>query len=98
MEYVNIYKNNVSSFILHFGINHYELNELKNDLINYHKYDSTYSCLSNDEDQLIREECFITTSRLYDKISREEIQFKTDYNEKNGFKLFQELWLWIEFV
>ena len=55
-------------------MNIYELNELKNDVRNSNnlKYISTY--LTEEEKQLIREECIVSNSQQYDKVSDNEIQ------------------------
>ena len=73
---INIFKNNITSFIFNFDTENYELNNEKNDVINISKN----IFLSNEEEQLILDECSVSNSISYN-IIEEETEYLSTYEK-----------------
>ena len=84
---INLFKNNTTSFISNFDMEHYELSKEKNNVINTPKYKNFKS---NEKEEWIRHECFVSSTilynstTLYNNIDQETEYLSTYENELPG--------------
>ena len=65
---INLFKDNIKSFVSDFNIENYEINNDKNDVINISK---NKKYLVDKDEEWIRDECFVNSNILYNNIGQE---------------------------
>ena len=65
---IDLFKDNIQSFISDFNIENYEMNNDKYDVINI---SNNNKYLADEEEKWIRDECFVSSNILYNNIDQE---------------------------
>ena len=78
---IDLFKDNIQSFISDFNIENYEMNNDKNDVINISNYNKY---LSNEEEEWICDECFVSSNILYNNIDQQKKCLSTYEDEWSG--------------
>ena len=78
---INLFKNNIQSFISDLNIEGYEINKDKNDVINISKFNKFQS---NEEEEWIRDKYFINCNKLYNSFDQETNYLSTYEDELPG--------------
>ena len=70
---IDLFKDNIQSFISDFNIENYEMNNDTNGVINISNYNK---CHANEEKEWICDECFVSSNILHNNIDQEKNMYQ----------------------